>query len=56
MKILLEFAELANEVDAGYLIYYHLIPAPRTDLAEAVFTRGINDVRSRKWKISKKEQ
>ena len=39
-------AELANEVDAGYLIYYHLIPAPRTDLAEAVFTRGINDVRS----------
>ena len=46
-------AELANEVDAGYLIYYHLIPAPRTDLAETVFTRGINDVRSENWKLSK---
>ena len=34
-------AELANEVDAGYLIYYHLIPAPRTDLAEAVFTLSL---------------
>ena len=46
-------AELANEVEAGYLVYYHLIPSPRSDLAENIWTRGINEVRSKNWKLSK---
>ena len=46
-------AEIANEVEAGYLVYYHLIPSPRSDLAENIWTRGINEVRSKNWKLSK---
>ena len=45
-------AELANEIEAGYLIYYHLIPSPRSYLAEMLWTRGINDVRSSNWMLS----
>tara|TARA_B000000565_G_scaffold249373_1_gene220705 strand:- start:4255 stop:5316 length:1062 start_codon:yes stop_codon:yes gene_type:complete len=45
-------AELANEIEAGYLIYYHLIPSPRSYLAEMLWTRGVNDVRSSNWMLS----
>ena len=45
-------AELANEIEAGYLIYYHLIPSPRSYLAEMLWTRGINDVRRSNWMLS----
>ena len=45
-------AELANEVEARYLIYYHLIPSPRSFLAEMLWTRGINEVRSNNWMLS----
>ena len=46
-------AELANEVEAGYLVYYHLIPSPRSGLAETLWTRGIDEVRSENWILSK---
>ena len=47
----IEVANLAKEANVGHLLYYHLIPAPRTDLVADIFTRGIDDILSN-WTLS----
>ena len=47
----IEVANLAKEANVGHLVYYHLIPAPRTDLVADIFTRGIDDILSN-WTLS----
>ncbi len=39
-------AKVANEAGVGALLLYHLVPAPRNDLMERVFMRGVADVRA----------
>jgi ribonuclease Z len=39
-------AKVANEAGVGALLLYHLVPAPRNDLMERVFMRGVDDVRA----------
>jgi ribonuclease Z len=47
----IEVANLAKEANVGHLVYYHLIPAPRTDLVADIFTRGIDDILTN-WTLS----
>ncbi len=41
-----EAAEVANEANVRELVLYHLVPAPPNKVAEWVFMRGVNAVRS----------
>jgi ribonuclease Z len=41
-----EAAEVANEANVTELVLYHLVPAPPNKVAEWVFMRGVNNVRS----------
>jgi len=47
----IEVANLAKEANVGHLVYYHLIPAPRTNLVADIFTRGIDDILTN-WTLS----
>ena len=47
-----EAARIANEADAKLLVMYHLFPPPPNPLAEAVFTRGVSDVRESGWELA----
>jgi ribonuclease Z len=40
-----EAAEVANEAGAGLLVYSHIVPVLPNAVAEAVFLRGVSDVR-----------
>jgi ribonuclease Z len=41
-----EAAEVANEANVTELVLYHLVPAPPNKVAEWVFMRGVDNVRS----------
>jgi ribonuclease Z len=41
-----EAAEVANEANVKELVLYHLVPAPPNKVAEWVFMRGVDNVRS----------
>jgi len=43
----IEAAEVANEANVKELVLYHLVPAPPNKVAEWVFMRGVDSVRSR---------
>ena len=47
----IEVANIAKEANVGHLVYYHLIPAPRTNLVADIFTRGIDDILTN-WTLS----
>ena len=42
----IQAAAIANKAKARALVLYHLVPAPRNDLMERVFMRGVSAVRS----------
>ncbi len=42
----IEAAEVANEANVKELVLYHLVPAPPNKVAEWVFMRGVDSVRS----------
>ena len=46
-----EAAEIANLANVKHLIFYHLTPAPRNYITEAIFLRGVDEVRE-KWTLS----
>ena len=46
-----EAAEIANLANVKHLIFYHLTPAPRNYITEAIFLRGVDEVRE-EWTLS----
>ena len=46
-----EAAKAANLANVDHLIFYHLTPAPRNNLTERMFFRGVNDIR-KDWSSS----
>ena len=40
-----EAAQAANLANVDHLMFYHLIPAPRNELMERMFFRGVNAIR-----------
>ena len=40
----LEVAEVAIKANVDHLILYHLLPAPRSNIMENIFYRGMDDV------------
>ena len=48
----IEAAKVANLANVGHLFFYHLTPAPRNNLTERMFFRGVNDIR-KKWSSTK---
>ena len=47
-----EAAEIANKANAKHLVFYHLTPAPRNEMMERIFLRGVDDIRD-DWTLSK---
>jgi ribonuclease Z len=45
-------AQIANDVHAKLLVFYHLLPAPDGYIARRVFTRGIDEARRGDWTIA----
>ena len=45
---LIEAAEVANKANVKKLVFYHLTPAPRNYSQEAMFVRGVDEVR-KEW-------
>ena len=43
-----EAAKAANLANVDHLVFYHLIPAPRNNIMENVFFRGVNKIR-KEW-------
>jgi len=48
----IEAAQAANLANVDHLIFYHLTPAPRNNLMERMFFRGVNDIR-KDWSAAK---
>ena len=46
-----EAAEIANLANVKHLIFYHLTPAPRNYITEAIFLRGVDEIREG-WTLS----
>ena len=46
-----EAANIAKEANVKHLVFYHLTPAPRNDIMEKIFTRGVSDV-FEEWTLS----
>ena len=46
-----EAAEIANKANVRHLVFYHLTPAPRNNIMENMFVRGVNEVRE-EWTLS----
>tara|TARA_B100000029_G_C17598294_1_gene964937 strand:- start:3398 stop:4459 length:1062 start_codon:yes stop_codon:yes gene_type:complete len=46
-----EAASLANLANVKHLVFYHLVPAPRNNLIEQVFFRGVNKIR-KNWTMA----
>jgi ribonuclease Z len=44
----LEVAEVALQANVGHLILYHLLPAPRNNIMEKIFYRGMDDL-TKNW-------
>ena len=50
-KILANQLEIANKANVRHLVFYHLTPAPRNNIMENMFVRGVNEVRE-EWTLS----
>ncbi|MDG1184418.1 MAG: MBL fold metallo-hydrolase, partial [SAR86 cluster bacterium] len=48
----IEAAQAANLANVDHLVFYHLTPAPRNNLMERMFFRGVNDIR-KDWSAAK---
>ena len=48
----IEAAKVANLANVGHVFFYHLTPAPRNNLTERMFFRGVNDIR-KEWSSTK---
>ena len=48
----IEAAQAANLANVDHLIFYHLTPAPRNNLTERMFFRGVDEIR-KDWSSSK---
>ena len=48
----IEAAKAANLANVDHLFFYHLTPAPRNNLTERMFFRGVNDIR-KEWSSTK---
>ena len=48
----IEAAKAANLANVDHLFFYHLTPAPRNNLTERMFFRGVSDIR-KEWSSTK---
>jgi ribonuclease Z len=48
-----EAARIANEANVGLLVLYHLTPPPPNPVVERIFVRGVSDIRSNGFVVSR---